>query len=146
MSRDEFRCAATHAVLKRLLALKSLSKHRTLLKLAKQECLQKMLERSRALWQKYILLHTKEYITTELYKKARELVCVLECLCVVWLVGKWGGSSLLIDLGARFLKFSCNLHKYLRRPKCSILENSRYLQIVENSRTHVGLGWSLSAP
>ena len=41
------------------LAHKSLSKPRTLLKLAKQERLRKMLETSRAMRPKYILLHTK---------------------------------------------------------------------------------------
>ena len=50
----------TRAVLRQLLAHKSLSKPKTLLKLAKQECLWKMLERSRAIWPKYILLHIKE--------------------------------------------------------------------------------------
>ena len=73
------------------LALKSLNKPKTLLKLAKQERLRKMLKRSRAMWPKYILLHTKNNIQESLYKRARELVCVLVCLCVWY--GWWANEG-----------------------------------------------------
>ena len=78
LSRDEFYCATTRAALRRLLAHKLLSKFRTLLKLAKQERLQKVLERSRVMWPKYVFYYTQRIN----YKRASELVCVLECLCV----------------------------------------------------------------
>ena len=63
-------------------ANKFLSKPRTLLKIAKQEHLRKMLERSRAIWLNMILLLSKREYIRELFTKSRELVCVLKCLCV----------------------------------------------------------------
>ena len=50
-----------------------------------------MLKRSRAIWLNMILLLTKREYTREFFTKARELVCVLECLCV-W-CGWWANEA-----------------------------------------------------
>ena len=72
-------------------ANKLLRKPRTPLKIAKQEHLRKILERSRAIWLNMILLLTKRKYTRELFTKARVPVCVLECLCV-W-CGWWANEG-----------------------------------------------------
>ncbi|GAY68646.1 hypothetical protein CUMW_265750 [Citrus unshiu] len=55
-------------------ANKLLNKPRTLLKIAKQEHLRKMLEKNRAIWLNMILLLSKREYTRELFTKARELI------------------------------------------------------------------------
>ena len=59
LSRDEFYCAATRVALTRFLAHKSLSKPFWTSQLVKQECFAENTGEKRAMWPKYILLHTK---------------------------------------------------------------------------------------